>query len=128
MPSASETVAAFIAAIEALDVDAAVALLSDGVSYENVPIQPIVGRGNVHAALSGFLGAASEVEWRVLREVAVGNVVADERIDRFCINGTWIELPVAGFFVIDDDGLIELWRDYFDMATYTNQLAALPAA
>ena len=34
-------------------------------------------------------------------------------------------MPVAGFFEVNDDGLITLWRDYFDLATYTDQMAQL---
>ena len=36
--------------------------------------------------------------------------------DRFEIHGRWVTLPVAGIFEIRD-GLITLWRDYFDKAT-----------
>ncbi len=118
-------VAAFIAAVEAKDIDGAAALLAENVSYENVPIAPIVGREAARAALAGFLGSAAGVEWRIVREITVGNVVANERIDRFELPGGWLELPVAGFFVIDDDGRIALWRDYFDLASYTKQAAAL---
>jgi limonene-1,2-epoxide hydrolase len=32
---------------------------------------------------------------------------------------------VAGIFEVGDDGLITLWRDYFDMATFTDQLNAI---
>jgi limonene-1,2-epoxide hydrolase len=35
----------------------------------------------------------------------------------------WIDLPVMGTFEVDGDGRITLWRDYFDMATFTDQLA-----
>ena len=51
----------------------------------------------------------------------------NERLDRFAIGGGWLELPVAGFFEVTDDGLISLWRDYFDMSTYLSQLSALTA-
>lgn len=122
---AADVVAAFIGAIEALDIDAAVGLLADDVSYENVPVTPIVGKEAVRSTLEGFLGVASAVEWPVLREVVVGNVVVNERLDRFEIGGGWLELPVAGFFEVTDEGLISLWRDYFDMSTYLNQLSAL---
>jgi limonene-1,2-epoxide hydrolase len=125
MSNPAEVVAAFIGAIEALDIDAAVDLLADDVSYENVPVTPIVGKEAVRSTLAGFLGPATTVEWPVLREVVVGNVVVNERLDRFEIGGGWLELPVAGFFEITDEGLIGLWRDYFDMATYVNQLSAL---
>jgi limonene-1,2-epoxide hydrolase len=34
-------------------------------------------------------------------------------------------MPVAGFFEVTGEGQIRLWRDYFDLPTYTTQLAAL---
>ena len=121
----SETVTAFITAIERLDIDAAAAMMADDVSYENVPMQPISGREGVRAALNGFLGAATEVSWPVSSQLEQGNRVANERVDRFKIGDGWLEMPVAGFFEIDDQGLISLWRDYFDLATYTDQMAVL---
>jgi limonene-1,2-epoxide hydrolase len=101
-----------------------VGLLADDVSYENVPIGPIAGPEAVRAALDGFLAPVVEVEWRILREVATGDLVVNERLDRFRFGSGWLELPVAGFFEVAD-GKIRLWRDYFDLASYTNQLAAL---
>jgi limonene-1,2-epoxide hydrolase len=121
----THVVTSFIEAIERKDVDAAVALAADAISYENMPISPIVGREGLAATLHAFLGAASEVDWQVLRSVESGRVVVNERVDRFRIGEGWLELPVAGFFEVDDDGRITLWRDYFDMASYQRQLAAL---
>ncbi|MDP7599231.1 MAG: limonene-1,2-epoxide hydrolase family protein [Acidimicrobiales bacterium] len=123
----TETVNAFIAAIERKDVEAAVALVSDDVSYENMPMQPIVGPEAMAATLEMFLAPASEVEWPVLRQFEVGNVVVNERLDRFKIGDGWLELPIAGVFEVVD-GRIRLWRDYFDMATYSRQMAELAGA
>ena len=117
-------VAAFIAAVERKDITAAMALLSDDVSYENMPIDPVVGRDNVRAVLEGFLTPTTGVDWRIVSEVVVGNRVVNERVDRFQINGGWLELPVAGFFDVVD-GRITLWRDYFDMGSYVTQLTEL---
>jgi limonene-1,2-epoxide hydrolase len=118
-------VATFIAAIEAQDIDAAIELLADDVSYENVPVSPIVGKDAVRATLGAFLGVATQVEWPIVRQVVSGNVVINERLDRFQIGNGWLELPVAGFFEVTDQGVISRWRDYFDMSSYTSQLAAL---
>lgn len=120
-----ETVHAFIAAIEAKDVDAALGLLAEDVSYENMPMDPIVGREMTAMVLHSYLDLSTEVEWRIEREVVEGNVVINERLDRFHIGQGWLELPVAGFFEVGGDGLITRWRDYFDMTRYTTQLAAL---
>jgi limonene-1,2-epoxide hydrolase len=122
-----DVVAAFIAAIEAKDIDAAIELLADDVSYENMPMSPIAGKEAVRATLGAFLGSAAQVDWPITRQVVAGNVVINERLDRFQIGNGWLELSIAGFFEVTDQGLISLWRDYFDMSSYTNQLAALTA-
>ncbi len=118
------TVNAFMQHIESKDIDSAVALLADDVSYENMPIDPISGRDAVRQVLEGFLQPAVHVEWRVLREWEVGGTVINERLDRFQIADGWLELPVAGFFQVEG-GLITLWRDYFDMGSYMLQLSSL---
>lgn len=118
-------VASFIDAVERCDLDAAAALLAEDVTYDNVPVGPLVGRDVARATLESFLAAASEVEWQVLRQVVDGSVVANERVDRFRIGDGWLELPVAGFFEVDDDGRISVWRDYFDLTTYVRQMEDL---
>lgn len=125
MGNASDVVDAFVAAIEAKDVDAALELVTDDVSYENMPIDPIIGKDAVRAVLSAFLEPAAEVDWQVLRQHEVDGLVVNERLDRFRLGDGWLELAVAGFFEVTADGLISRWRDYFDMASYTGQLQAL---
>ena len=119
-----QVVADFIAAIEAQDVESAVALVADDISYENMPMDPIVGRDAVAAALTMFLEPAASVDWPVLRQITSGNCVINERLDRFEIGSGWLELPVAGVFEVNN-GRISLWRDYFDMGAYQRQMAEL---
>ncbi|MFV0257237.1 MAG: limonene-1,2-epoxide hydrolase family protein [Acidimicrobiales bacterium] len=123
--SAGQVVTAFITAIEAGDIEAAVAMAAESISYENMPIEPIVGRDGLRATLGSFLAPADEVDWKVLRQYETGGVVFNERLDRFRIGDGWLELPVAGVFEVDDRGLITLWRDYFDMGSYQSQFAEL---
>lgn len=125
--SPTDVVNQFIAAIEAQDIDTAVALASPDISYENMPISPVVGREALAATLRAFLGAATEVDWRIIAQWEVGRTVINERLDRFKIGAGWLELPIAGVFEVDDQGLISLWRDDFDMSTYARQLAELTA-
>lgn len=125
MGGPGEIVTAFIAAVEAKDLDTALGLVTDDVSYENVPIAPLVGKPAMRATLDTFLKSATRVEWRTLRQVVSDNVVINERLDRFQIGDGWLELPIAGFFEITDKGLISVWRDYFDMSTYARQFSAL---
>ena len=123
--SPSEIVTAFVTAIEAKDIDAAVALAAENISYENMPTSPVVGHEGLAATLRAFLEPAGTVEWRILAQWVMGRVVINERLDRFEIGTGWLELPIAGVFTIDDDDKIAVWRDYFDMGTYTRQYAAL---
>ena len=123
--SPSEIVTAFIEAIERKDVAAAAAMVSPTISYENMPMQPIAGRDAMVATLEMVLGSANEVDWVIVRQHEIDNVVFNERIDRFQIGVGWLELPLAGVFEVDEDGLITLWRDYFVMASYQRQLAEL---
>ncbi len=123
--SPAETVTAFIRAIERKDIDAAVAMTAPDISYETMPISPIVGHDGLRATLEMFLAPAATVDWQIASQYEVGNVVLNERLDRFQIGDGWLELAVAGVFHLDDAGLITLWRDYFDMGAYQRQMEAL---
>lgn len=117
-----ETVNAFLVAAAKRDYDTALPLLTEEVVYQNMPIAAVTGRAAVQEQLDMVLGMGTASEWKVLREVVSGDVVMNERVDRFLINDNWIDLPVMGVFVLRD-GLIAEWRDYFDLATITNALA-----
>ncbi len=123
--SASQVVDRFIAAVEAKDYDAISELLAEDVSYENMPIDPVVGRDAVLAVMHGFLDASTAIDWPVSRVLEGDGVVMNERVDRFQIGSGWLELPVAGVFEVDGSGRITRWRDYFDMGTYMRQLTEL---
>ncbi len=121
------TVDAFVAAVERRDLAAAATFLADDVSYENVPMQPVTGKAATIAVLESFLVPANDVQWIVSRQLAGGTTVMNERVDRFLMGSTWIELPVVGVWEVVD-GLITLWRDYFDLATFTRQMENLPTS
>ena len=120
--SPTETVNAFIAAVETKDFDAAVALLADDCEYDNVPMGKVHGPTEIRGLLEPMIGAAATVEWIVHRQAADGPIVFNERLDRFEMPHGWIDMPVTGVWEVHD-GKITLWRDYFDLATYRNQAA-----
>jgi limonene-1,2-epoxide hydrolase len=119
--SALETVNAFLKAAAKRDYDTALPLLTEDVEYQNMPIAPVKGREAVKQQLEALLAMGGDSEWKVLREVVDGDVVMNERVDRFEIGGQWADLPVMGVFVLRD-GLIAEWRDYFDLQTIMNQI------
>ena len=95
MPAALVT--NFITAIERGDLAHAITLLSDDCEYDNVPMGKVFGAVAVNDTLAPFLA-------------------------RYRTGETWIEMPVAGLFLVRH-GKIALWRDYFDRDTLLRQLA-----
>jgi len=115
----------FIRRVTSHDVDGACELLHPDVEYDNVPVGKNLGIDAVKAFLAPMVGGIDETEWVVHRQAVTGNLVMNERNDRFRIGDSWMELPVAGVFEVDASGLITLWRDYFDMETFTSEMAKL---
>lgn len=122
--TAEQIVDEFIARIVRMDVDAACELVSDDVEYDNVPMGKVFGPDGIKGLLGQMVGALDGAEWVIHRQVATDTLVLNERTDRFGKDGKWIDLPVAGVFEVRDAKIV-LWRDYFDMATFTSQFTEL---
>lgn len=120
-----ETVNEFIARVVAKDIDGACELVAADLEYDNVPMGKNHGPDGLRAFLAPMVGGLDEVQFVTHRQTVTGNVVMNERTDRFRVGDKWMDLPVAGIFEVGDDGLIVLWRDYFDMETMNTQLAAV---
>ena len=116
-----EIVEEFISALERKDIDSAISLLADDCEYANVPMGKMFGSENVREFLGPMIENCSSVDWPVHRSSSSGNLVFNERLDRFEMGGNWIEIPVCGVWEVIDEK-ITLWRDYFDLATYRDQL------
>jgi limonene-1,2-epoxide hydrolase len=116
-----EIVTSFCAAWAEVDVDKIVAFLSEDAVYHNIPLDPATGRDAIRAMIAGFTTGVDRIEFEI-RNIAVnGNVVLNERVDRFFAPERTIELPVMGTFEVTD-GLITAWRDYFDLNQFMSQL------
>jgi limonene-1,2-epoxide hydrolase len=118
-----ETVTEFIRRIEAKDVDGALALCADDLEYDNVPMPTANGKEATRAFLGPFIEGATAIEWIVHRQTAAGDVVMNERTDRFRLGDRWLEIAVAGVWELRY-GKIALWRDYFDLGQFNEQLAS----
>lgn len=111
----------FLKAMEPLDYDTALALVSPSCVYINPPpIGEVIGPQGIRAVLEPFFSPTLENEFKILRESASGGIVFLERLDRHRLKDKWVELPVTGVFEVKD-GLITYWRDYFDAATILTQ-------
>jgi limonene-1,2-epoxide hydrolase len=121
MVNNKQIVSDFIAAWSSLDVDALVDYFSSDGTYYNMPIQPVSGHDNLRKFISQFLANWEKTDWEVVNIIADGDLVVAERVDRTIVAGHPVDLPCVGVFEMRD-GKIFVWRDYFDMATYTKAL------
>ncbi|MGE5209655.1 MAG: limonene-1,2-epoxide hydrolase family protein [Acidobacteriota bacterium] len=114
--SPTEIVEGFLEAFVAMDFDTALTLLADDCEYTNIPMGTVRGHAGVREVLGPFFAPIRENEFLVLRKAADGPIVFMERLDRHRLDHGWRELPVNSVFEVHD-GLITVWRDYFDLAT-----------
>ena len=119
-----ETVNEFMSRFCAPDLDGACELVTADVEYDNVPMGKNFGPDGIKSFAAG-MSAFDSVEFIVHREAATGQIVLNERTDRFVKGDLTFDLLVAGVFEVNSDGLITLWRDYFDMGKVTEMFAAL---
>jgi limonene-1,2-epoxide hydrolase len=123
---AEATVNEFIKRVVSGDYAGAGELVADDLEYDNVPIGKNLGRDALVKFLGGMSKGIDEMQFEIHRQVVAGNIVMNERTDRFRIGDAWVvALPVAGVFEVGTDGRITLWRDYFDIGMYQKQMAAV---
>jgi limonene-1,2-epoxide hydrolase len=117
----TEVVVGFIEAWNRMDWSAIEATLTEDVVYHNIPMQPFEGK----AAAMAFIGGMQpeSVSWEMISIAENGDKVLTERLDNFVLSGgKTLSVPVMGTFELVD-GKISAWRDYFDLATFTQQMA-----
>lgn len=117
----------FIAKWEAKDVDGIIDAFSDAPFYHNIPMEPLTSKASIREFVEPFIEPATAVKWDLLfiAEDSTG-VVMTERVDAFEFGDKRIALPVMGTFELVN-GKIAKWRDYFDLAEFQRQAAALKA-
>jgi limonene-1,2-epoxide hydrolase len=122
MDSNEKIVRDFIAAWSRLDTDELVAFFATDGVYHNMMNRPVSGHDNLRAFIGGFIRNWTATTWDILNIVAKGDIVIAERLDRTKIGDRSVDLPCCGVFEMDG-GKIKVWRDYFDLATYTKAIA-----
>jgi limonene-1,2-epoxide hydrolase len=116
MSAETETVTAFLSALEELDVDRALTYADPAIVYQNVPLPPARGIKAFERQMRLMARYGTGFEARVHRIAGNGAVVLTERTDVLAINAWRTEFWVCGTFEVHD-GKITLWRDYFDWTT-----------
>jgi limonene-1,2-epoxide hydrolase len=103
----------FLDAWERRDADAILASFADDGVYHAMPLPPIVGK----SALGEWVAHFADVppaRLDVHHQVAVGQVVINERTDHITLNGRGVTLPICAVFELEN-GRIKAWREYFDV-------------
>ena len=123
-PGLHPAVAAFIAAVGRLDIDAACDCLTEDVRYANVPHPPVVGRDGVRGLLGPFLERCQAARWDVVSAGVTGDTAFAERVDRFWIDGREYRIECAGVYRIADARIAEV-RDYVDLGVWRERLGTV---
>jgi limonene-1,2-epoxide hydrolase len=119
-----KVVSDLFAAWTRLDLDAIMSYFAEDAVWDNVPMAPAKGKAAIREMTHGFLKDSTKFEAKILKTVHVGNTVFDERVDTIVMkSGKSASIPVAGMFEINDAGKIAVWRDYFDLGTFTKQIS-----
>lgn len=113
-PAPTAVVRRFLELLQEQEVDRAMDLLAPDVRYINVSLPVIRGRDRVQRAFQAanrMPGAGFEVYFHTIS--ADGAAVMTERTDVLLFGPVRLQIWVCGRFDVRD-GLIELWKDYFD--------------
>ena len=124
--NAQDQVTKLMRAFDNRDIEGIAACFAPDAVYHNIPMEAVQGVDAIRGSLAPFMGMASEIRFEVLRSAANGNVVMNERIDRFKMGDKWLAIAVMGVFEVGDQG-ITAWRDYFDLGQFQSQMAAIQA-
>lgn len=123
MPDNAQVVREFIEAWSRLDPEELASYFTENGTYHNIPASAVSGRDNIAQFIAGFTQYWESTNWEIISLFADGDLVLAERIDHTVVNGKPVDLPAAGVFEMEN-GKIRVWRDYFDLATYTEALTA----
>jgi limonene-1,2-epoxide hydrolase len=83
-----------------------------------MPTQPVQGKEQLKQFIGSFISNWTKTNWDTLNIIGKGDVVIAERLDRTEVGDIKVDLPCCGVFEMEE-GKIKVWRDYFDMGTYT---------
>jgi limonene-1,2-epoxide hydrolase len=107
-----------------LNLEDVMSYFAEDAVWDNVPMSPAKGKQAIREMTHGFMKDMSAFSVKILKSLHEGNVVFDSRVDTITMkSGKKAEVPVAGMFELDDAGKVKVWRDYFDLATFTRQIS-----
>ena len=123
MTDSAEVIRSFFATWPRSDVDELVGYFSDEAVYTDGPRGTHRGIDAIRAEFESTTQLVPSTTVDVKNLVVDGGTVMVERVDIFEMQGKTFEAEICGVFEIDD-GLITRWRDYYDMRSLEERIAA----
>ncbi len=111
--SPRQVVESFLDAMADSDLGAAMALVDEDIAYTNVSLPTVRGKGRLQKVLAGLDRPQMGFEVYMHSIATEGSTVLTERTDVLIFGAVRVQLWVCGRFDVSD-GLITVWRDYFD--------------
>jgi limonene-1,2-epoxide hydrolase len=122
--SAEKVVLDFLATWPRSDVDEFIRFFQDDAVYTDGPRGTYRGIDEIRAEMVNLLQLVPVTTPHVKALVANEGIVMVERVDVFEMFGKTFEVEMTGVFEVDGDGRITRWRDYYDMRSLEEQVAA----
>ncbi|HWB67183.1 MAG TPA: limonene-1,2-epoxide hydrolase family protein [Mycobacteriales bacterium] len=105
----------FLGALARSDLDGALPLVADDLTFDNVSLPTLRGKPAFERAMRRLLDRGVRVEIDVRRVASDGDNVLTERADTISWRALRVQVWACGMFEVRD-GRIALWREYFDWA------------
>jgi limonene-1,2-epoxide hydrolase len=122
--SAEQVVRRFLAALKRSDVDELVSFFSEDAVWTDGPRGTYRGVDAIRAEIESQVQLVPSLTVEVKNLVATGGTVMVERADTFETQGKSFDLEVVGVFEVDGSGLIKRLRDYYDLNSLMDRVAA----
>jgi limonene-1,2-epoxide hydrolase len=119
-----------IAAWTRKDIDAVLAMMSDGIVWHFAAgaEPPLVGKKAARKFLDRFSVDIAQVRWRIFHHAEAGDRLFVEGVDEYTTpQGVVVTAPYARVIEFAGD-LVTGWRDYVDVGTIAAQRSGQPTA
>ena len=121
--SAESVIRRYLATMETSDADELASYYSDDAVFIDGPRGTHEGIDAIRTEMQSMAMLSSfRVEVKAL--VANGRTVMTERVDIFGIQDKSFDLEVVGVIELDGDNRIKRWRDYYDLRSIEERMAA----
>jgi len=122
--AAEQVVRRFLAALKRSDVNELVSFFGADAVWTDGPRGTYRGADAIRAEIEAQVQLVPSITVEVRNLVASGGTVTVERADVFEIQGKSFDLEVVGVFEVDGNGRIVRLRDYYDLNSLMDRIAA----